>query len=367
MRIGVLAYEGCLAAEVSVFSDLLLIANRVARQMGAPSADLFQVSVVAASTTPVRAAGGFTIGAHRWHQDFDQLVIPGFELLPSEDLSARLGRWEGETAFIREASERRTRIASVCVGAFLLGEAGLLDGRRCTTSWLFTAELGLRYPRSTVQGESLIVRDGPVTTTAAFSAALDLATALIREHLGADVARATARITLVAENRTSQAPYIVESMLPARRGPFAHEVERWLVDHLSEGYDLTRLAGAFQVSTRTLLRRFRAEAGESPLTFLQRARVRAAKRLLETTDHPLGEILTRIGLQDAGTFRRLFVEQVGVSTSEYRRQFRTAQRTPLSPAERHRRTSPPTPAHGGENAMEHGDHAPRESDARPRD
>ncbi|MCM2390544.1 GlxA family transcriptional regulator [Streptomyces albipurpureus] len=367
MRIGILAYEGCLAAEVFVFSDLLLIANRVARQLGTSSTVPFQVSVIASSTSPVRAAGGFAIGAQRWHQGFDQLVVPGFELMPSDDLGARLARWHSETSFIRAAAERDTPIASVCVGAFLLGEAGLLDGRSCTTSWLFASELALRYPRSTVRRESLIVHDRPVTTTAAFSAALDLATALIREHLGADIARATARITLVAENRTSQAPYIVESMLPANRGPFAREVENWLVDHLSEGYDLTRLAAAFQVSTRTLLRRFRAQAGESPLTFLQRARVRAAKRLLETTDHPLGEILKRVGYQDAGTFRRLFIEQVGVSVSDYRRQFRTGRPTPASPAVRRSRTSPAARTKGGENDIEHGDHAPRGTDPRQKD
>ncbi|QBJ95843.1 helix-turn-helix domain-containing protein [Rhodococcus sp. ABRD24] len=322
MRIGILAYEGCLAAEIFVFSDLLLIANRVVRQAGGPAEDPFQVSVISASAAPVAAAGGFPIGAQRWGHRFDRLIVPGFELVPAEDLDPRLGLWRRESAFLRAAAARGTHVASVCVGAFLLGEAGLLDGRRCTTSWLFASELGRRYPQSIVQSESLVVRDGRVTTTAAFSAALDLATDIIREHLGDDIARATARITLVAENRTSQSPYVVESMLPTARGPFAQEVADWLVAHLADPYDLNRLADAFHVSTRTLLRRFRAEADESPLTFLQRARVRAAKRLLETTDRPLGEIIERIGYQDAGTFRRLFVTQVGVSPADYRRKFR---------------------------------------------
>ncbi|WP_430331275.1 GlxA family transcriptional regulator [Rhodococcus sp. ACT016] len=352
MRIGILAYEGCLAAEIFLFSDILLVANRVARHAGAAQ-DPFVVSVIAASATPVRAAGGFPIGAELSHPDFDLLVVPGFELVPSEDPDDRLRVWRRETEYLAAAAARGTEIASVCVGAFLLGEAGLLDGRRCTTSWLFAAELGRRYPAATVDGDSLVVRDGPVTTTAAFSAALDLATAVTRAHLGDGVARATARITLVAENRTSQAPYVVDAMLPRGHGPFAEDVGRWLVEHLAEPYDLTRLAEAFHVSTRTMLRRFRADTGQSPLAFLRRARVRAAKSLLETTDRPLAQIAELVGYRDAGTFRRLFLAQVGMSTAQYRRQFRTGPLVEAGGA-------------GGEIAHERGDGATRATARAPK-
>ena len=196
MRVGVLAYEGCLAAEIFVFTDLLLIANRVAD--GAP-ADPFEVSVIAASRTPVVAAGGFSLGVQEGHHDIDHLVVPGFELVPSEDPATRLSLWDREIEFIRACEARGVRVSSVCVGAYLLGEAGLLDGRRCTTSWLYGADLASRYPGATVRTDSLIVQDDGVTTTAAFTAALDLATALVREHLGDKIARTTARITLAPE------------------------------------------------------------------------------------------------------------------------------------------------------------------------
>ena len=235
MRVGVLAYEGCLAAEIFVFTDLLLIANRVAD--GAP-ADPFEVSVIAASGTPVVAAGGFSLGVQEGHHDIDHLVVPGFELVPSEDPATRLSLWDREIEFIRACEARGVRVSSVCVGAYLLGEAGLLDGRRCTTSWLYGADLASRYPGATVRTDSLIVQDDGVTTTAAFTAALDLATALVREHLGDKIARTTARITLAPENRTSQAPYILDSMLPAKHTQFADDVGRWLVERMAEPYDL---------------------------------------------------------------------------------------------------------------------------------
>lgn len=319
MRVGVLAYEGCLAAEIFVFTDLLLIANRVAD--GAP-ADPFEVSVIAASGTPVVAAGGFSLGVQEGHHDIDHLVVPGFELVPSEDPATRLSLWDREIEFIRACEARGVRVSSVCVGAYLLGEAGLLDGRRCTTSWLYGADLASRYPGATVRTDSLIVQDDGVTTTAAFTAALDLATALVREHLGDKIARTTARITLAPENRTSQAPYILDSMLPAKHTQFADDVGRWLVERMAEPYDLDLLSSAFHLSTRTMLRKFKDETGESPRSYLQRARIRKAKRLLESTDWPLGKILEHIGYQDPGTFRRLFTDRVGISPADYRKRFR---------------------------------------------
>jgi len=319
VRVGVLAYEGCLAAEIFVFTDLLLIANRVAD--GAP-ADPFEVSVIAASGTPVVAAGGFSLGVQEGHHDIDHLVVPGFELVPSEDPATRLSLWDREIEFIRACEARGVRVSSVCVGAYLLGEAGLLDGRRCTTSWLYGADLASRYPGATVRTDSLIVQDDGVTTTAAFTAALDLATALVREHLGDKIARTTARITLAPENRTSQAPYILDSMLPAKHTQFADDVGRWLVERMAEPYDLDLLSSAFHLSTRTMLRKFKDETGESPRSYLQRARIRKAKRLLESTDWPLGKILGHIGYQDPGTFRGLFTDRVGISPADYRKRFR---------------------------------------------
>ncbi|MEI4744867.1 GlxA family transcriptional regulator [Rhodococcus erythropolis] len=319
MRVGVLAYEGCLAAEIFVFTDLLLIANRVAD--GAP-ADPFEVSVIAASGTPVVAAGGFSLGVQEGHHDIDHLVVPGFDLVSSEDPTTRLSLWDREIELIRACEARGVRVSSVCVGAYLLGEAGLLDGRRCTTSWLYGADLASRYPGATVRTDSLIVQDDGVTTTAAFTAALDLATALVREHLGDKIARTTARITLAPENRTSQSPYIVDSMLPVNHTQFADDVGSWLVERMAEPYDLDLLSDAFHLSTRTMLRKFKDETGESPRSYLQRARIRKAKRLLESTDWSLGKILGHIGYQDPGTFRRLFTDRVGISPADYRKRFR---------------------------------------------
>ena len=339
MRIGLLAYEGCFAAELFGVADVLFIANRVAAARGVADAEgePFKVSVLAHRAGPVVAAGGFGVAAEAWHHELDLLVVPGCALDPAGELGPRLAAWRREAAYIRSLQTGSVPVASVCVGAFLLGEAGALDGRRSTTAWLFADELQRRYPGSSVDAAAILVDDDGVITTAAFSAAVDLATHLVRQQVGANVARATARITLAADNRASQARYVDETLLPASaRGSFVGDVERWLRGRLHEPYNLGELAAAFNVSTRTMLRRFGAETGRTPLAFLQTARVAAAKRLLESTDAPIAQIVAEVGYTDMATFRRLFARHVGLTAAGYRRQFRANQ--PEPPAS-HRRPS----------------------------
>lgn len=316
LRVGVLAYPGCFAAEVYGVTDLLSISNHVAAGMAAADTP-FAVSVVSPRRRVV-ADGGFPLGVSPVGP-VDLCVVPGFPLVGG-DLDDRLAGLAPELSLLRSLVEQGTAVASVCVGAFLLGAAGLLDGRRSTTSWLLAEQLAERVPGTTVCPDQLVVTDGPVTTTAAFTAMFDLAVGLARSHAGEPVARLTSRIALL-EERSSQAPYVDPALLPTSGHAFADRVRRWLDQHLAEPYDLGRVAATFGVSSRTLLRRFRSEAATTPLAYLQRSRVRRAQRLLETTDLAVGQVCTRVGYTDAGTFGRLFRRDVGMTPAEYRRRF----------------------------------------------
>ncbi|OQR61256.1 AraC family transcriptional regulator, partial [Streptomyces maremycinicus] len=255
-------------------------------------------------------------------REVDVLVVPGFELRPDTDLDATLARLAPEIAAIRAQAAAGIAVVSLCVGAFLLAEAGLLDRRRATTSWLHAAELARRCPDADVRPEHLVVTDAGVTTTAAFSSMYDFALDLIRRHHGARVARTTARLALVDDARTSQTPYVDPRLLPQPGREFSQRVMRWLDQHLAERYDLAALAATFQVSTRTLLRRFAAETGRSPLTHLQASRVRRARHLLETTDRTVAAVATAVGYQDPGTFAALFARHTGHRPNAYRAVFR---------------------------------------------
>jgi transcriptional regulator GlxA family with amidase domain len=301
---------------------VLLIANRIAARASGIPRPLFAVSVVGCGARSIAAAGGVRIGVQRWSGRSDLLVVPGFDFEPREGIGEWLRTRRREVSAIAAAFKKGVPVTALCVGAFLLGEAALLDGRRATTAWAFAGDLARRHPAARVEPTSFVVEDGGVTTTAAFTAALDLAIHLVQRHAGDAIARATGNLLLVAGPRETQAPYVDHGMLQTSGGSFSEGVQHWLLQRVRQRYELTALAKAFHVSTRTLLRRFKAETGGSPLDFLQASRVERAKELLESTTLGVAEVMDRVGYADLSTFRRLFVTAVGMSPASYRRQFR---------------------------------------------
>ncbi|WP_033290671.1 GlxA family transcriptional regulator [Amycolatopsis jejuensis] len=315
LRIGVLAYPGCFASEVFGIPDLLTMASHLAAHGPA-----YDVTVMSPRRRVVGAGGAvLTVAPVR---PVDVLVVPGFELYPALDLDATLTSLRPEIETIKASAASGIAVVSICVGAFLLAEAGLLAGREATTAWLFAGQLANRCPDTEVRPEKLVVTDRGVTTTGAFSAMYDFALGLIREHSGSRIARATARIALVDDARPSQSPYVEAALLPTAGTEFSQRVKRKLDQEMR--YDLAQVAGAFGVSTRTLLRRFRAETGQTPLGYLQSARVRKAKHLLETTDRTVASIAAEVGYRDVGTFSTVFTRQTGHRPREYRTTFRRA-------------------------------------------
>lgn len=314
LRVGVLAYPGCFASEVFGVPDLLTMAAHIA----GPDRPGYETTVVSPRRR-VTASGGTALAVAPL-REVDVLVVPGFELLPS--IGVKLAPLASEVAAIRAHAATGNAVVSICVGAFLLAEAGLLDNRRATTAWLVADELANRYPTADIQPEHLVITDRGVTTTAAFSAMYDFALDLVREHSGSTVARRTARVALVDDARTSQTPYVDARLLPRRGNDFSHQVMRHLDQNLATRYNLTDLADAFNVSPRTLLRRFAAETGQSPLDYLQASRVRRARHLLETTDRTVAAISRTVGYKDPSTFTTLFTKQTGQPPTTYRATFK---------------------------------------------
>lgn len=322
-HISLLAYPGCMGMEVFGLSDTLLLANRVAQAMEPGMPPLFTVGVISLAGGEIAAAGGLRLGTQRApRQPRGLLVVPGMDLGNRAACLAPQEHLAPEVAYIARAFARGSRVAGVCVGAFLLGEAGLLDGRRATTSWMFAAELAQRFPQAKVDPAALLQDDGGVATTGSFSAAFDLALHLIGANASARVRRAVARMALLGD-RSSQAAWVDARLLPRPAASFGASVARWLELRLADPYDLAALAGAFHVSERTLLRRFKEETGQSPLAHLQQARIGKAKLLLESDRRSVAQVTEAVGYGDVATFGALFKRHVGQTPAEYRRRFRT--------------------------------------------
>lgn len=319
LRVGILAYPGCFASEVFGVLDLLTMAAHVGAAQGLPRA--LETAIVSPRRR-VLASGGISIGVEPV-RPVDVLVVPGFALVPGDDLVRRIHGLRPEVELVRAECASGTAVVSICVGAFLLGAAGVLDGRRATTAWLFAETLARACPAARLTEEQLVVTDSGVTTTAAFSAMYDFVLDLVERQYGPRVSRQTARIALLDDARTTQTPYVDQDLLPATGTSFSNEVQRYLDQNLADPYDLSALAAHFRTSTRTLLRRYKSDTGEPPLAYLQRARVRRARHLLENTDRGVGEIRSSVGYRDAGAFSELFHRHVGVRPSAYRARFRS--------------------------------------------
>lgn len=319
VRIAILAYAGCMGAEIFAVADVLLIASHIARALRKAASAPFDVQVVGLGGRTVTVAGGFSVGVQRPVGAYDLLIVPGLEIRRLDEWDHKLAPLRRELAFIRKTFASGSAVASVCVGTFLLGEAGLLAGRKATTAWLCAADLASRYSAATVSADAVLVEDGAVTTTGAVSSAFDLAIHLVKKTLGAEVATATARLALLPQPRASQAPFVDRALLGPSLPSFAQNVAQWLGARLTDAYDLQRLAQAFHVSARTLLRRVKLQTGDSPLALLQQARVEKAKQLLSDSAWSIARITEAVGYADVPTFSRLFANHVGETPARYRR------------------------------------------------
>ena len=270
---------------------------------------------------PVTTKAGFSI-----------TVPHGLERLESADLvavapSAPYDReWPDEVLqALRDAVDRGSRVMSLCSAAFVLAAAGLLDGRRATTHWMYADDLARLYPAVDVDPDVLYVDDDPILTSAGTSAGIDLCLHLMRKEHGAAVANAVARRMVVPPHRDGgQAQYIETPVPEPRAGEELGEVLDWAVEHLAEELTVDRLAARALMSPRTFSRRFRAVTGTTPYAWVLRQRLLLAQRLLEDRDDlSVDDVAALAGFGAAAALRHHFARERGTSPQAYRRAFRT--------------------------------------------
>jgi transcriptional regulator GlxA family with amidase domain len=224
-------------------------------------------------------------------------------------------------AALRQAAHAGKRVASICTGAFLLAEAGLLDGRQATTYWTYTRQLAERYPSVVMEPDVLFVQDGQMLTSSGYAAGIDLCLHIIRTDYGAAVANTVARLALVAPVRHGGQAQFTDTPLPAETGTSLAGTRAWAMTRLDQPLTLADLARHAAVSVRTLTRRFHAETGLSPLQWLLHQRVERAKELLETTTLPVDQVARGSGLGTADSLRQHLLRRAGLTPSEYRATF----------------------------------------------
>ncbi|MBC3910510.1 GlxA family transcriptional regulator [Undibacterium umbellatum] len=319
LRIAILVYEACTGSQVFGITDVLRIGMDLGLDIKARKGPAFDIELIGLAGKSIKIAGGISVGIKRPAGKYDLLIVPGLEINRHVDWDKRLASLSRELAFIKKTFAAGTAVASACVGAFLLGEAGLLNGRKSTTAWLFAPELARRYPATRLQADAVFLEDGAVMTTGAVSSSFDLAIQLVKRTLGAEVATATARVALLSNQRASQSPFVDSALMERGLPAFSQQLQLWFSERLADEYDLNRLALTFHISPSTLLRRIKVETGQSPLDMLQLARVEKAKQLLSNTTWSIARITAEVGYSDVSSFSRLFTRLVGETPARYRR------------------------------------------------
>ena len=243
-------------------------------------------------------------------------MVPGWRNIDETPPAALLNA-------IRRAHARGARVVSICSGVFVLAAAGLLDGKRATTHWRYTARLTKRFPNILVEPDVLYVDEGSILTSAGSAAGVDLCLHIIRKDFGAEIANQVAKRWVVPPHRDGgQSQYVAEAMPRASRGGLAPLLE-WAQRNLDRNLTIDELASRARMSTRSFARHFRAETGSTPHRWLVHQRLIAAQRRLETTRDSIDRVAECVGLGTAATLRQQFRQHFRTSPVAYRKRFTT--------------------------------------------
>jgi transcriptional regulator GlxA family with amidase domain len=312
-RIVVVAFDDVQALDVTGPTEVFSLATRTQAgpyriELAGPSASATTSSGLTLATQPLEQCRG----------PIDTLIIAGGKGVRKAASDERLISW------LRLATKRSRRTASVCTGAFLLAQAGILEGRKATTHWAACAALARSFPSVEVEHDPIFVRDGNVYTSAGVTAGIDLALALVEEDLGADVAMNVARdLVLFIRRPGGQAQFSRGLAGQSAARPGIRQLQSWILDHLDSDLAVAALAERAYMSPRNFARVFTAEVGLTPAAYVEGVRVERARVLLETTVLQVDEIAARCGFGTVETFRRSFGRRLHVSPSEYRQRFAT--------------------------------------------
>jgi len=302
--------------EVFNFANLSLIRQDFTRE------NIYSIKLLAEKAGPVTTLSGMQIVADDIYgelsNEFDTLLIPG------GDIEKALAN-EKLIAWLKAMSSRVRRLVSVCTGAFLLAEAGLLNGCRATTHWHYCQQLSKDYPSVQVEPNYIFIQDGHIFTSGGITSGIDLTLALLEDDWGRDLALHVARFLVVFLKRPGgQSQFSSYLTSEASHRPDLRELQMWIMDHIHEDLQVDVLAKQIAMSPRNFARLFLTETGMTPAKFVEMTRIDRARHFLETSDYSVELVAEKTGFKDTERMRRAFLRQLGVNPQNYRQRFSRA-------------------------------------------
>ena len=269
---------------------------------------------------PILCQNNILLNAHCAIKDIQQADI--FIITAIHDVDAALTKYRFMVDWLREQYQKGTTLASICTGAFLLAETGLLDGKDATTHWAASDLFKKRYPGIQLKPEKLIINNGNIYCSGGSGSSTDLAYYLVERYLGHMLAAKIAKFFIHDFRRVSQHAYTIYDIKTEHNDTQVLKIQHWINQHLTESINIKELSKIAGMSQRTFERRFKTAVGDSPIVYIHRLKVEIAKQQLETTDMSFDEISYKVGYMNSGSFRKIFVRWVNLLPSEYRKRFR---------------------------------------------
>ncbi|MGR9101480.1 MAG: GlxA family transcriptional regulator [Gammaproteobacteria bacterium] len=318
--IGIVAYDGMEALDLIGPLDVFTITNITLSHVGIVKENIYPFKVIANKSGLVTAYNGLKLYADEAYSDIqngiDTLIIPGAPFLDCVLADPKLLEW------VRTIAPKVRRLVSVCTGAFLLAEAGLLNGRRATTHWLYGSRLAKDYPSVQVEVDRIFLRDGYISTSGGITSGIDLALALVEEDWGREVALNTAQSMVVYLKRpggqTQYSSYLVSER---SKHPDLRALQMWIMEHPAADLRNESLAERMAMSPRNFARIFREETGMTPAKFVEKVRVDAARQILSEANMRIETAAIKSGFGDYERMRKAFIRYLGITPSEYRSRF----------------------------------------------
>jgi transcriptional regulator GlxA family with amidase domain len=315
--VAIAIFPGVQALDVAGPVDVFSEANRFI----APE-DHYEVKLIGAESAPLRASNGMTLVADATFSEarrpFDLALVAGGPALPDRAPDARVLEW------LANVATQGGRYGSICTGAFALGHAGLLDARHVTTHWQHAAQLAAQFPNARVDFDRIYLRDGPLVTSAGVTAGIDLSLALVAEDHGPHIALAVAkRLVVFAQRQGGQSQFSPYLTAPVDETSPVAKVQAHVMERIRESFTVKQLADVAGMSARNFARVFVQETGVTPHEFVERARVDAARKLLESSGAALKAIAYDCGFGTADRMRIVFSKRIGATPMQYRERFRS--------------------------------------------
>ncbi|MBU3070398.1 helix-turn-helix domain-containing protein [Aestuariicella sp. G3-2] len=322
--ITIAVYDGCRTSSFSNLMDMLDIANLQWQKRYDTQEALFRWQLASVDGKPIRTATNVRIAVDTTLQnatETDVIMVAASKYSNKQEFPDYLKRQRPLIQWIKQRGEQGALVMALCTGTFLLAESGLLDGKRATTTWWLADLFQRLYPQITLDVNQLLVNSDNVIVAGAGSTDSIMALQLIERYMGQQVASLTSKLMLVDNNQIEQTPYLTLQQQLQHNDSLVADAQTWLQVHMKEPGALEKLATHLNVSSRTLIRRFKQVMDITPNRYLQNLRIDAAKRLLETSGGTIETIMLQVGYNDLSSFSRLFQRKTGLTPRAYRARF----------------------------------------------